>query len=259
MHTLAWIVLFTAIGGVVSAVLAGLVLWLPETLRTRLMPHMLSFATGALLAAALLALLPHAVMGAGPFRIHDIGIALLGGILLFFVLEKFLLWRHCHSEDVETHEAHSHHREKASGVLVLAGDAFHNALDGVVIAAAFLTDFHLGIVTALAIMAHEIPQEVGNFAVLIHSGMSRGRALAWNIATSLTAILGGVLAYFALRDVLSLLPYALAVAAASLLYVAVADLIPGLHKRTDLPASVTQVAWIALGIAVVAFAESNAH
>lgn len=259
MPTLAWIVLFTAIGGVASAVLAGAVLWLPEKLRTRLMPHMLSFATGALLAAALLALLPHAVMGAGPFRIHDIGIALLGGILLFFVLEKFLLWRHCHSEDVETHEAHSHHRQQASGVLVLAGDAFHNALDGVVIAAAFLTDFHLGVVTALAIMAHEIPQEVGNFAVLIHSGMSRGRAFAWNIATSLTAIVGGVVAYFALRDVLGLLPYALAVAAASLLYVAVADLIPGLHKRTDLPASVTQVAWIAVGIAIVAFAESNAH
>ncbi len=198
-------------------------------------------------------------MGAGLFRVHDIGVALVAGICLFFVLEKFLLWRHCHSEDYETHEAHEHHRRQASGVLVLAGDAFHNTLDGVLIAAAFLTDFHLGVVTALAIMAHEIPQEVGNFAVLLHSGMSRARALAWNIATSLTAVVGGVIAYFSLRQALGLLPYALAIAAASLLYVAVADLIPGLHRRSDTRASLAQVALIGLGILVVSFAESQAH
>lgn len=259
MSPLFWIVLFTALAGLASVLLAGAVLWLPERTRTRLLPHMLSFATGALVAAALLALLPHAVIGAGPFRVHSIGVALLAGILLFFVLEKFLLWRHCHSEDLETHDVHAHHRAGATGVLVLAGDAFHNTLDGVVIAAAFLTDFHLGVVTALAIMAHEIPQEIGNFAVLLHAGMSRRRALALNIATSLTAIVGGVIGYFALSQALALLPFALAVAAATLIYVAVADLIPGLHRRTDMAAGFTQVSWIAVGIAVVAFAERFAH
>jgi zinc and cadmium transporter len=144
-------------------------------------------------------------------------------------------------------------------VLALAGDTLHNALDGVLIAAAFLTDFHLGIVTALAIMAHEIPQEVGNFAVLLHAGMSRARAFTWNVVTSASAVLGGVVAYYALRDALRVLPYALAIAAASLLYVAVADLIPGLHRRADPRASFAQVALMAIGIGVVAFAESHAH
>jgi zinc and cadmium transporter len=257
--TLGWIILFTALGGMVSALLAAAVLLLPPAVRTRWLPHLLSFATGTLLAAALLALVPHAIQGAGFRRVHEIGVALLAGILLFFVLEKFLLWRHCHTEDVESHEAHSHHRDHASGVLVLAGDALHNVLDGVIIAAAFLTDFHLGVVTALAIMAHEIPQEIGNFAVLLHAGMSRTRALVLNLATSATAIVGGVVAWFALRDALSLLPFALAFAAATLLYVAVADLIPGLHRRTAPLASLGQVFWIGAGIAVVAVAEQFAH
>ena len=144
-------------------------------------------------------------------------------------------------------------------MLVLVGDSLHNFLDGVLIAAAFLTDFHLGVVTALAIMAHEIPQEIGNFAVLLHAGMSRTRAFAWNMVTSATAIVGGVVAYFALRDALALLPYALAIAASSMLYVAVADLMPGLHKRLDARGSIAQIALIGVGIAVVAFAESQAH
>ncbi|MFO1455508.1 MAG: ZIP family metal transporter [Steroidobacteraceae bacterium] len=259
MNTLAAIVVFTLLGGVLSAAIAGLFLLLPERRRVQSLPHMVSFATGALLGAALLALVPHAVMGAGLFRVHDVGIALVAGIGLFFVLEKFLLWRHCHSEDFETHDAHEHHRRQASGVLVLAGDAFHNALDGVLIAAAFLTDFHLGIVTALAIMAHEIPQEVGNFAVLLHAGMGRARAFALNVATSLTAVVGGVVGYFFLREAMGLLPYALAIAASSLLYVAVADLIPGLHRQSDTRASLMQVMLIGLGILVVSFAESHAH
>jgi len=256
---LTWIILFTAIGGVLSAAIAGLVLLLPERARVRFLPHMVSFATGALLGAAFLALIPHAIMGAGMFKVHNIGVALLVGIGIFFLLEKFLLWRHCHSEDIETHATHEHHRRQASSVIVLAGDSLHNLLDGVLIAAAFLTDIHLGIVTALAIMAHEIPQEIGNFAVLLSAGMSRARAFMWNLITAATSILGGIAAYFALREALFLLPYALAIAAASLLYVAIADLIPGLHKRTDTRASVMQVVLITTGVLVVAFAEQHAH
>jgi zinc and cadmium transporter len=168
---------------------------------------------------------------------------------------------HGHEAHAGYAHAHTHEqaRKKASGALVLVGDALHNVLDGVLIAAAFLTDAHLGIVTALAIMAHEIPQEVGNFAVLLHSGVSRRRALVLNLLTSLTAVIGGVIGFFALEQSLAALPFALAVAAASLLYVAVADLIPGLHRRVDARSSVTQVILIGLGIALITFAERHAH
>jgi len=257
--TLPIILLATALGGVLSALIAGVFLLLPEPQRNRLLPHSVSFATGALLGTALLALIPHAVAGAGLFNVHSVGAALLAGIALFFVLEKFLLWRHCHTEAVETAHAHAHHRRESSGWLILVGDGLHNFIDGVLIAAAFLTDLHLGVVTALAIMAHEIPQEVGNFAVLLHSGFSRRKALLWNIAASLTAVAGGVVGWFAFREAMALLPYALAVAAASLLYVAVADLIPGLHKRTDLRAGVFQVLWIGVGVGIVMFAEAQLH
>ena len=275
MNTLAWIILSTLVSGVLSVLAAGLFLAFPGRHREAALPHLVSFATGALLGAALLALIPHAVLGAGSERVHEVGIALIAGIALFFVLEKFLLWRHCHDDHCDTHTVggHLHHHEhehdhsrvhddarrKASGSLVLVGDALHNVLDGVLIAAAFLTDLHLGIVTALAIMAHEIPQEVGNFAVLLHSGVSRRRALALNLLTSLTAVIGGVVGYFALETAQRLLPFALAVAAASLLYVAVADLIPGLHRRIDPRSSVMQVLLISLGIAVITFAERHAH
>jgi zinc and cadmium transporter len=207
--------------------------------------------------------------------VHEVGIALIAGIALFFVLEKFLLWRHCHDDHCDEHtvsddghhhghghsHAHAHEqaRRSASGALVLVGDALHNVLDGVLVAAAFITDVHLGLVTAVAIMAHEIPQEVGNFAVLLHSGMSRSRAVALNLLASLSAVIGGVVGFFALEQSLALLPFALAVAAASLLYIAVADLIPGLHRRIDPRSSVMQVLLIGLGVALVAFAEKHAH
>lgn len=275
MNTLFWIILVTLLSGVVSVLAAGLFLVLPARQREAALPHLVSFATGALLGAALLALIPHAMLGAGSDRVHDVGIALIGGIALFFVLEKFLLWRHCHDDHCDEHtvsdDGHSHGhghsharvheqaRRSASGALVLVGDALHNVLDGVLVAAAFITDVHLGLVTAVAIMAHEIPQEVGNFAVLLHSGMSRARAVALNLLASLSAVIGGVVGFFALEQSLALLPFALAVAAASLLYIAVADLIPGLHRRIDPRSSVMQVVLIGLGVALVAFAERHAH
>jgi zinc and cadmium transporter len=277
LNTLLWITFATILSGVLSCLAAGLFLAFPAKQRESLVPHMVSFATGALLGAALLGLIPHAVIGAGSDKVHEVGIALIAGIALFFILEKFLLWRHCHDDHCDEHavtgegamdgvhaghdHGHAHHaaRQKASGSLVLIGDALHNVLDGVLIAAAFLTDVHLGIVTAVAIAAHEIPQEVGNFAVLLHSGMSRGRALAMNLLTSLTAVVGGVIGFYALGAALAALPFALAVAAASLLYVAVADLIPGLHRRVDPRSSVMQVLLIGAGIAIIAIAETQAH
>jgi len=259
LGTLILILAFTVASGVLSAAIASSFLLLPETRRQALLPHLVSFATGALLGAALLALLPHAVEGAGPGRTHLVGLALLVGIMFFFVLEKLVLWRHCHDEPCEAHAPQDHHRDRASATLILWGDGLHNALDGVLIAAAFLTDPHLGIVTAIAVFAHEIPQEVGDLAILVNSGMRRGRALALNVLVSLTSVIGAVVAYFALATALELVPYALAVAAASFLYVAVADLIPGLHRRIDARTSVEQVVLILVGMAVIYFSHRLAH
>lgn len=284
MSVLLWIILFTALGGIVSALAASLFLVAPDSLRVRVLPHLVSFATGALLAAALLGLLPHAIESAGVGAVHGIGLALLAGLLIFFVLEKLVLWRHCHQEVCEghlpqqshahaghshqnhslmghAHDSHAHDkaRDAASASLILIGDGFHNILDGVLIAAAFMTDIHLGIVTAVAVMAHEIPQEVGDLAILLHGGMSRVRALTLNTLTSLSSVLGGIAAYYFLGQTLDLLPYAIAIAASSFLYIAVADLIPGLHRRVDPNSGVKQFVFIVLGVLVIYLSHGMAH
>jgi zinc and cadmium transporter len=255
MTTLGWIVGFTLLGGIAGVLLASLFLLVPERARSRSLPPMVAFATGALLAAALLGLLPEAIELAGPENQSAVGLALLGGIALFFVLEKLVLWRHCHEDHCETHapapvQGHDH-GGRSPGVMILVGDTMHNMLDGVLIAAAFLIDVELGIMTGLAVLAHEVPSEVGNFAVLLNSGMTRQKAFGWNLISALGAVVGGVVGYFALSAVTPALPYALAVSAASLLYVAVADLIPGLHRRVGAQDSLVQVALIALGIGLV--------
>lgn len=280
MSPLLWTILFTVGAGALSAMTAGLFLLIPDRQRHRVLPHLVSFATGALLGAALLGLIPHAVEGAGAENTHGIGLALLGGILVFFVLEKLVLWRHCHHDECEAHvpEAHGHHhhgqgegqgragveptarqRDAASASLILIGDGFHNALDGVLIAAAFLTDVHLGVVTAIAVFAHEIPQEIGDLAILLNGGMSRGRALLLNLLTSLTSVVGGVVGVLALAAVTDYLPYALAIAASSFLYVAVADLIPGLHRKVDASSAVQQFLLITAGIVLIYLTHANAH
>lgn len=264
MSVLAWIILFTALGGAASALAASVFLLAPQAVRTRALPHLVSFATGALLGAALLGLLPDAIESVGMDGAHRIGLTLLIGLLIFFVLEKLLLWRHCHQEVCEGHTPHDEHaharnRDAASASLVLIGDGFHNILDGVLIAAAFLTDIHLGIVTSIAVTAHEIPQEVGDFAILLNGGMSRARALTLNLLTSLTSVIGGVAAYYFLSGMQQLLPYALALAASSFLYIAVADLIPGLHRRVDPGSGIKQILLISLGVIVIYVSHSMAH
>lgn len=255
LSTLSWIVLATTLGGLLSAALASVFLLLPSARRSALLPHLISLATGAMLAAALLELLPEAVTAAGVAHVQGIGAAVLLGIGLFFVLEKLVLWRHCHDPEQASHAERDQARDRAAGWIVLFGDGVHNAFDGVLIAAAFLTSPKLGLVTALAITAHEIPQELGDLAVLLHAGMSPLRAMIFNAASSLTSILGGLAGYFALHGALQYLPYALAIAAASLVYVAVADLIPSLQRRVDPVGSLLQVLLIGVGVGIIAVAE----
>ena len=263
MSLLTWIIIFSLLGGVLSVMVASTFLLLPATVRSRLVPHLVSFAIGSLLGAAFLGLLPHALMGSGTDDFHNIFLAVLLGLLGFFLLEKLVLWRHCHSDHCEAHgpdQSHGHdENSKAAGVMVLVGDGMHNFVDGILIAAAFLTDVHLGIVTALAIAAHEIPQEVGDFVVLLHSGFTRGKALFYNVLSSLTTIIGALLAYWWLAGMEELLPYVLAVAASSFIYIAVADLIPGLHKRTEVSATVQQMLLIISGVAVIYLTHSTLH
>jgi zinc and cadmium transporter len=244
--TLGWILAASIVGGALSAGLAAFSL----LLRATWVPMLVSFAIGALLGAAFLEVIPHAFAGGDP---HAAATAILGGIFTFFVLEKLLLWRHCHTENCEVHDPHaSTHDHGRSGMLIVVGDTIHNFVDGVLIAAAFLQSTELGIVTAVAIVAHEIPQEVGDFLILLHSGYTRAKALAMNLLSSLATVVGGLLGYFALRYVTNWEPTLLGFVAASMIYVAVADLIPGLHRRPELRDTASQALLIALGIAAIA-------
>ena len=237
--TLGWIIAASIAGGVLSAGAAAVAL----LVRLSWVPMLVSFAIGTLLGAAFLEVIPHA-FEQGDAHVAAAGI--LGGILGFFLLEKLLLWRHSHEE----HEpGHDHGR---SGTMIVVGDTIHNFLDGVLIAAAFLQGTELGIITAVAIVAHEIPQEVGDFIILLNSGYSRARALVLNVLSSCGTLIGGVLGYYALQVFVRWEPVLLGVVAASMIYVAVADLIPGLHRRPELRATVSQTVLIAAGIAAIA-------
>src|SRR4051812_46285278 len=250
--TLGWILAASIAGGALSAGMASVAL----LLRAAWVPMLVSYAIGALLGAAFLEVIPHAFEAGGP---HQAAIAILAGIFVFFVLEKLLLWRPGHTEPCEVHDpenrpaAHDHGR---SGTLIVVGDTVHNFVDGVLIAAAFLQSHELGVITAIAIIAHEIPQEMGDFLILLHSGYSKARALTVNLLSSLATVVGGVLGYYALQVVLHLEATLLGIVAASMIYVAVADLIPGLHRRPELRDTASQALLIALGIGTIALARA---
>jgi len=277
MSPLAWIVSTSLLGGMLSVVVAA---FFALNAQRKWVPLLVSYAIGALLGAVFLEILPHAIEVAP--NVEAMTGTILFGILLFFTLEKLVLWRHCHGDHCEAHAlhddahcpdnalpaatkykavqqktpsltAHRHHQnhehdDGRSGMMIMIGDTFHNFVDGILISAAFLVDIQVGLVTALAIIAHEIPQEVGDFLILLHSGYSKKQALFFNLFSSLATMVGGLLAYFALQTVQSWVPYILSLAAASMLYVAVADLIPGLHKRTAMKDTVLQILLILLGV-----------
>ncbi|MEE9331455.1 MAG: ZIP family metal transporter [Methylophilaceae bacterium] len=279
MSPLAWIVVTSLLGGLLSVLIAAV---FALNAQRKWVPLLVSYAIGALLGAVFLELLPHAFKAAT--NVEAMTGTILFGILLFFTLEKLVLWRHCHGDHCEAHalhdEAHcpdnaastpaaenvkfnpgtksaagimtvSHHHEHddgRSGMMIIIGDTIHNFVDGILIAAAFLVDIQLGLVTALAIIAHEIPQEIGDFLILLHSGYSKKKALFFNMFSSFATMVGGLLAYFFLQTMEASIPYILALAVSSMLYVAVADLIPGLHKRTKMKDTVQQIALILLGV-----------
>lgn len=254
------IVLACLAGGLLSLAAAALIMFgLPK----RWLGFTVSFSTGLLLATATLHLLPEALeSGLTP---HEVFPLLLAGILGFFALEKFALWRHVHAasdahpedSNCEDHTHLHHHSHAGETLSILVGDGFHNFTDGLLIAAAFLADPALGWATTLAIIAHEVPQEAGDFAILLAAGWHRSRALFWNSVSSLAALLGGVLGYFALEQAIDWVPHILTLAAASFLYIAVADLMPRLKREQQ--AIGWHAALLAAGIALVVFGSGHSH
>ncbi len=244
--TLAYIVLATFLGGVVSVVLAAA---LSAPLLTLIVRHLVSLSTGVLLGTALLHVLPEAFeSSASP---DGLFLALLGGLMFFFLLEKAELYRHGHHHE---HDDHHHHHgfdaEQAGrgGLSVLIGDSIHNFCDGILIAGAFLVSPELGLVTATAIIAHEIPQEVGDYIVLINAGFTKRKALAYNAISGLAAVVGGVLGYVVIGPWAEYLPYMMVAAASSFVYVAMSDLIPQLQKRLSGRETALQIIWLSVGL-----------
>ena len=185
---------------------------------------------------------------------HRLFATLLAGLLFFWLLEKAELYRHVHHHEGDGHDHHHHFDAQQAGrggFSVLVGDTVHNFCDGVIIAAAFLADPGLGLVTSLAIMAHEIPQEAGDYIVLLNAGFSRGKALLFNAVSGLAAVAGGVAGYFVVGPLQGLMPYLLVVASSSFVYVAVADLLPQLQQRLSWRETLAQIAWLAAGLALV--------
>jgi zinc and cadmium transporter len=255
---LFWIVIAALAGGVLSTIAAAATLRLASSW----IAPLVSYAVGALLGAVFLELLPHALEAGDDHYVMGV---VLAGLLAFFLLEKLVLWRHAHGHDQHAvdddesehdHALHGHANFEGGrpGLMILIGNSVHSFCDGVVIAAAFLADPALGFATTLAIVAHAVPQQVGDFAVLLHSGFPRSKAFAFNVATGFATLAGALAAYFALAGMARVLPTVLAIAASSLLYVAVADLIPSLHRRSEPIETAKQALLIGLGLATIAIA-----
>ncbi len=241
MTTPVYILIFSLLSSLGAIAAAGIILVLPDRLARRLVPHLISYAIGTLLGAALLGMIPHALESLDARRVM---ITVLVGLIGFFILESLVLWRHCHERDCPVHGT--------SGVLILIGDAFHNFVDGLVIASAFLASAPVGITASLAVIAHEIPQEAGDFGILLHGGYSRRKALALNALSASTTLVGALAGYIGIQTLRPLAPYVLCVSAASFLYIALADLIPGRRGRKRIGALAIELILIAAGVMTIA-------
>jgi len=238
---LSLIILFTLLGSICSVGFAASLLLFPKRQISLVSAALIPYAIGTLLGAAFFGMFPEAQKKLPDERIFPF---VLGGLILFFILEKFALWRHCHEEPCDIHTQ--------AGTLILFGDSLHNFIDGVAISAAFTTSISLGISTSLAVITHEIPQEIGDFAILLESGYSKIRALLFNAVSSLAAVLGAVLTFFLLPVFMSTVPYLLSISAASFIYIALADLIPGRRTAGGLRSLSWELPLIVLGIGTIA-------
>jgi zinc and cadmium transporter len=222
------------------------------TLLSKVVERMVSLSVGVMLSTAFLHSLPEALESTADPR--TLFATLLAGLLGFFLLEKFAILRHSHHHEGDGHaHAHGHDRNEAgkAGWMILVGDGLHNFSDGILIAAAFLADPMLGLITSLAIIAHEIPQEIGDFIVLLNAGFTRKRAYVYNLLCSLLSVLGGVLGYFMLAQASTWIPYVLVFASSGFIYIAVSDLMPQMQRRATIRETVPQILLVTLGVCIV--------
>lgn len=222
--------------------------------------RMVSLSVGIMLSTAFLHSLPEAFES--NVDVHYLFMTLLAGLFGFFMLEKLAIMRHSHHHEHDGHHhhpGHDAHQAGKSGWMILVGDSLHTFTDGILIAAAFLTDPKLGLMTSLAILAHEIPQQVGDFIVLLNAGFTRARAYVYNLVSSLTAILGGLVGYFALANADNLIPYVLVLASSGFIYIAVSDLMPQMQRRASIREAISQMLLIALGVGIVLLLTGNLH
>lgn len=248
MSTLVYIILFTALGSLLA--IGGASLLLTRKKLSHSVTHGLSaFAAGALLAAALLDLLPEAFHYFEEMGMEEVEgtvfLYTLVGILLFFLLERFIHWFHHH------HHQHEDEPIKAVVPLVIFGDGVHNIIDGILIAATFMVDVNLGIITTFAIVAHELPQEIGDFGILLHSGLSRMKAFMYNLLSQLMAVISGIVTYFIGSSVEGILPYIIAVTSGFFLYIALTDLIPDIHNENKKGFAIMESLLLFVGIGVI--------
>ncbi|WP_061535148.1 ZIP family metal transporter [Collimonas arenae] len=255
--TLVSILLATTIAGLFSITAAAIFSF---ALLSKMVERMVSLSVGIMLATSLLHALPEAFESNADS--HTLFAVLLGGLLAFFVLEKFAILRHSHHHEEDGHGHHHGHDKKEAGKagwMILVGDGLHNFTDGILIAAAFLADPHLGLITGLAIIVHEIPQEIGDFIVLLNAGFSRTRAYVYNLICSLMAVAGGLLGYFTLERGMEWIPYVLVFASSGFIYIAVSDLMPQMQRRATLRETIPQILLIGAGVAIVLFLTRHAH
>ncbi|NJM32963.1 MAG: ZIP family metal transporter [Limnobacter sp.] len=260
MHTtteLPFVLLAAALGTLFALLAAA---WLSFKSISKALEPMVSLSTGVLLGTALLHLLPEALDRG--MNHHALFSWLLAALLLFFVLEKFALFRHDHHHEHDGHDHHhgfDQHAAGKGGMLIVIGDSIHNFADGLLIASAFLVDAHLGLVTTLSIVLHEIPQQTGDFLVLLNAGIKRAKAFQLMAIAGCSAVLGALLGYTAFSQMQSILPIALVFASASFLYVAVADLIPHMQQKLKVSEGISQVGFIAAGVFMVAYLSTLLH
>jgi zinc and cadmium transporter len=255
--TLLSILLATTIAGVLSISAAAVFSF---ALLSKMVDRMVSLSVGILLSTSLLHALPEAFESKADT--HTLFAALLGGLLAFFLLEKFAILRHSHHYEGDGHgheHGHDAHEAGKAGWMILVGDGLHNFTDGILIAAAFLADPKLGLVTGLAIIAHEIPQEIGDFIVLLNAGFSRARAYVYNLICSGMSILGGLVGYVMLERGMQWIPYVLVFASSGFIYIAVSDLMPQMQRRASIRETIPQILLIALGVAIVLLLTGTRH
>ena len=252
--TFFWIIGTCLAGGFLSLLFAFLFF---KNSNINIVTNMVSLSVGTMLGAVFLEILPHALEQSTDS--HDTMFIVLIGLLVFFTLEKLLIWRHCHGDHCETHSHDTQLKNNKSGSLVLIGDLSHNFIDGILISSAFIYEFELGLVTALAIYAHQIPQEMGNISIFVNKGLKKNKAILLNVIANITMTIGAVITYILIDSAGEILPVLLAFTASNLIYVAISDLIPGLHKRTEIKESSMQIAMILIGVMIVYFFHTFLH